>query len=368
MDDEPSIDESNKGATRYYQYQLPGGENYRELLFTIPAKKPESINFYNWLVKNGKYVSDEAMNKEWHEQGRLYRQWSKENGPDAQEDYHNNTYNSVHWREPNVLAHVRYNARRGTDGEKVLHVEEVQSDWHQEGRRKGYKDQHKILPEGYAAKQEPGSSNSWAVFDTSNVVVYSSQGRTKEEAIQNALRTLNANGIPDAPFKTTWPEFVMKRMIRYAAENGYDRISWTTGEQQAERYDLSKQVDKVIWTRKEGSETGNLHISKDHQKVFSKEVKANEVPDIVGKEVASKLLTGNGKDVGNGETQTSLSGLDLKVGGEGMKGFYDKIIPAFLNKYAKKWGARVEKSKIGDIDDPVFSIPITDSMKKICSL
>lgn len=23
---------------------------------------------------------------------------------------------------------------------------------------------------------------------------------------------------------------VMKRMIRYAAENGYDRIAWTTGE------------------------------------------------------------------------------------------------------------------------------------------
>jgi len=29
-----------------------------------------------------------------------------------------------------------------------------------------------------------------------------------------------------------------------------------------------------------------------------------------------------------------------------MKGFYDKIIPDFLNKYAKKWGAKVGKVSI----------------------
>ena len=40
----------------------------------------------------------------------------------------------------------------------------------------------------------------------------------------------------------------MKRMIRYAAENGFDKLAWTTGEQQAERYDLSKQVDKIYYS------------------------------------------------------------------------------------------------------------------------
>ena len=51
--------------------------------------------------------------------------------------------------------------------------------------------------------------------------------------------------VPDAPFKKTWPELLMKRMIRYASENGYDGISWTPGEEQAARYDLSKQIDHV---------------------------------------------------------------------------------------------------------------------------
>jgi non-ribosomal peptide synthetase component E (peptide arylation enzyme) len=50
---------------------------------------------------------------------------------------------------------------------------------------------------------------------------------------------------PDAPFKSTWHELALKRILRYAAEKGYDRIAWTTGEQQAARYDLSKHVDQV---------------------------------------------------------------------------------------------------------------------------
>ena len=41
--------------------------------------------------------------------------------------------------------------------------------------------------------------------------------------------------VPDAPFKKTWHEFVLKRLIRLAAENNFDYMAWTTGEQQAER-------------------------------------------------------------------------------------------------------------------------------------
>ena len=34
-------------------------------------------------------------------------------------------------------------------------------------------------------------------------------------------------------------------MIKEAADNGYDAISWTPGEAQAARYDLSKQIEKI---------------------------------------------------------------------------------------------------------------------------
>jgi hypothetical protein len=46
------------------------------------------------------------------------------------------------------------------------------------------------------------------------------------------------------PFKKTdqWVNLAIRRMMRYAAENGFDRIAWTNGEQQSERYDLSKKL------------------------------------------------------------------------------------------------------------------------------
>src|SRR4029077_12756673 len=51
--------------------------------------------------------------------------------------------------------------------------------------------------------------------------------------------------VPDAPFKHTWPELVMKRMLRWAAEHNYDRLAWTTGAQQNERYRLSKHITRL---------------------------------------------------------------------------------------------------------------------------
>ena len=51
-------------------------------------------------------------------------------------------------------------------------------------------------------------------------------GTTKSEAIRKAEsdgKFQQSQLVPDAPFKTTWHELTMKRMIRYAAENGYDR-------------------------------------------------------------------------------------------------------------------------------------------------
>ena len=50
---------------------------------------------------------------------------------------------------------------------------------------------------------------------------------------------------PTLHLKKSWHELALKRMLREAAEKGYDRLSWTPGEAQAARYDLSKQVDEV---------------------------------------------------------------------------------------------------------------------------
>ena len=42
----------------------------------------------------------------------------------------------------------------------------------------------------------------------------------------------------------------------------------------------------------------------------------------------------------------ALEGVDLQIGGEGMKGFYDEILPATVNKLVKKHGGRVTQGEM----------------------
>ncbi|MFA5405528.1 MAG: hypothetical protein WC358_11390, partial [Ignavibacteria bacterium] len=56
-----------------------------------------------------------------------------------------------------------------------------------------------------------------------------------------------------------------------------------------------------------------------------------------------------------------------KIGGEGMKGFYDKIIHDFMNKYTKKWGGKVGEGliKLGKSTKAnIHSLDITDAMRE----
>ena len=64
---------------------------------------------------------------------------------------------------------------------------------------------------------------------------------TKEDIARFACKNFPFN-------KTTeWLNLSLRRLAVYAAENGYDGISWTPGKQQADRYDLSKQLTAIDW-------------------------------------------------------------------------------------------------------------------------
>jgi hypothetical protein len=62
-------------------------------------------------------------------------------------------------------------------------------------------------------------------------------------------------------------------------------------------------------------------------------VTPESLPDYVGKEGAQKLMEKE-------SPVKQLFGQDLQIGGEGMKGFYDKILPDYLNNYGKQYGAQ----------------------------
>jgi hypothetical protein len=158
---------------------------------------------------------------------------------------------STHWDEPNVIAHTRITTRTDATGAKVLFLEEVQSDWHQKGRDEGYQRnvpeaeltamrdaEEAAIGETNAAREAlarllhdrsvPVSASTPEIADAYRAF---SDARLRQSEASQALSALRY-GIPDAPFRTSWAQLVMKRMIAYAVDNGFDKIAWINGNQQ----------------------------------------------------------------------------------------------------------------------------------------
>ena len=132
----------------------------------------------------------------------------------------------------------------------------------------------------------------------------------------------------------------LKRVLLKAVEEGYNSISWTPGEVQAERYDLSAMLETLEYSKGEDG-TYSLH---GYEKVTTRKVidemniEEKELANYVGKELADKIIAGEGEERG---IRKQLSGIDLKVGGEGLKRLYDKVVVNSANKIGKKHGAKV---------------------------
>lgn len=341
----------NPSPTRHHKYQLPGGENYRELLLTLPPKQMSEAEARQVLnakpdAKLTQADIDYASRKETQE------------------------YKSSHWDEPNVLAHIRMNDRN-IDGKKSLHLEEIQSDWHQAGRKSGYKEElneikgvhgdnlkinegehdwQAVAPDGRTARVGKGVAKS-----EQDARDYLARYLNKTAAEKNSeARIAHADKVPDAPFKKTWDELSIKHALTEAIKNGYDQISWTPGEAQAARYDLSKQVDKIAVPMVNDNGTRSVRIDAKDGLPFkltvnkegiveghgshSLQFNGKPLDDVVGKEMAEKIM--------KLEKPDEFSGDDLKVGGKGMKAFYDKMLVDKMNALTKKYGGKVEKGEV----------------------
>jgi hypothetical protein len=334
--------------TKYEKYQLPGGENYREILMTLPNKPMDASkaaeNYYTQFVKRGGEPDWGQLNPAKQQEIMNSMPAQAKNASAAPE------YRSSHWDEPNVLAHMRVNDRVDADGKKMLLIEEIQSDWHQAGREKGYKNPQadKALEiEAKAILDERKNLVAELVEQETKNGFVSTEGqlrwdkfKEKEDAYKQKSKDFS-NQVPDAPFKETWYQLALKRALKEAVDKGYDRIGLTTGAQQAERYNLAKQVDEVIAKRNpDGSfNLDAILVNGGKQEAIGKNIPANKLSEYVGNDLAKSMQAQEaGTDVYSGDA--------LKVGGEGMKKYYDEIYPAFLNKQGKKYGAQVGETNV----------------------
>jgi hypothetical protein len=191
-----------------------------------------------------------------------------------------------HYPEENPFFHYRTNDRITKDGKRTLFVEEIQSDLHQTARDKGYQRSEKEMQEIAAKRKEAEAIlNKYKkqVEDTGKDL----EGKELDEA-NRASNYLGDTGnyiyandlkVIDAPLKTSWHETAFRRIVRRAAEEGYDSVTWTPGSMQSARYSgrapdgMSGFYDKMIknyaekWGKKYGAKVSVTNITRSGEPV-----------------------------------------------------------------------------------------------------
>jgi hypothetical protein len=292
-------DNDEDDGTQYDDYQLPGGSNYREVLLKTPSF-PESKNMQIMELESNIRRMDPAD----YPPGYVQNMIDGVAKLKAEKAAVGENYNSSHWRDdPNVLAHIRLSDRYAGDtgkfavegtkngktrvlfstgingtqeqareaakrwqnegyqtninqvggGKKLLHVEEIQSDWHQSGRKKGYHDLDKLAQSRQEIDALKAEHKRLGEVKASAATPEEREAISEQRlAIMGKIRDatiLPSDHVPDAPFKKSWHELAMKHVLHHAAANGYDGVVITPGDEQAKRWNdegLRVQYDSKL--------------------------------------------------------------------------------------------------------------------------
>jgi hypothetical protein len=242
------------GNTKFSQYQLPGGENYREVLIKAPDPFAQAEQRASELQRQLRELENIRIKEE---NAGIFDPNKQAKSQELFEAIQRNrvertelgklpTFKSTHWDEPNVIAHMRLNDRTTPDGKKVLFIEEIQSDWAKAVREKGAK----ISDEEYV---QLNTKIKDAVKKLDKLVKEGKGGSEEYLKIQQEADELLAkrklkDGEVSHPLLKNWQELALKKVLKEAVEGGYDSIAWTTGEQQIKRYpgaEAEKDVEKM---------------------------------------------------------------------------------------------------------------------------
>ena len=330
---------------QYGEHVLPGGENYREMLLSLPRNPSQAMvrsqKVYEIKDANGQLLatgqlpmSPRTLQKVNNNPDWVVREFEQPNPNDVRRDPAN--FQSGHYDEPNILAHMRMNDRPTAEGKRALFLEELQSDWAQQGRKEGFgpTNAQKLIPAEIDELQ--------ALYDMGRGTRTPEQTARMNE-LNNRDNQVAGKFVPSGPYVEDtgdWTGLGLKKAIEHAVEQGHDSIAWTTGAQQADRYNLAKQVNRIEYH----PESGDLIAYKEGAPRIVQNTKdQNELLELIGKDAADKLI--NSKL--NSSGFKTIEGDDLRVGGEGMKGYYDQIVPQTANDILKSMGVTERVRPIG---------------------
>lgn len=271
-----SLFDSNRTQYQDKEYNIPSDDerDYREL---VVQHDPENSEF----KASGHWSEHGPL---FHLRMRDFEDWPSEIGSyhvehkDDRRDF--NQFRSLGEVE-NFLStkspeeRERYSVipvrNRATKPHKTLHVEEIQSDWGQRGRQKGFSDvrqlekeyddlhekwkdlvakNQKEHEEKFPDLQGAGRPYRWIARDLGKEDEFEKLSKARESAY-NRLQ----NPIPHGPHvedTNQWTDLALKRILYEAAKNGQDSVMITGGDEQARRWNnegLKKFYDQTVPNR-----------------------------------------------------------------------------------------------------------------------
>jgi len=308
------------GETRFMDVTEDGGTNYREMLLQVP-----------------KY---EGMTDEFIATG--------------------------HYDEPNIAVHARTKDRSSDDGvNDVLYVEELQSDWGQRGRKRGFD-----TPKDRAKTEEIRKEEA-KFFEVHDEASTRFDDFQKEEGAKLA------------------------KILGGKYEHSSNRVYDADGKRLLSGVNVNMYLDgeHILATNAKGEEVilkPPKGVGKKHREV--KDARKKAYDEYLPYYKQSKMFTAEipvGPFIGNsdkfaelgvkrlinqaaqeGKRYLSFSTGDIQAdrwNEEGLKTFYDKIIPKAVEKVAKrldKDASVTDEFYIDDVDGPRFTIEITPKMRE----
>lgn len=312
-----------------------------------------------------------------------------------------NRYGTVvtHWENDSpIFAHARVSEiTEMENGTVILFVDEVQSDWHEKGRDEGYIGKKPVVPlelddlPVYVLRNfviNNDTENEFRVYEMdwndenhkADIIYIISNWMDDDSTItverivaEEMIVEIDTGKVPYAPFGETWHEVVLKRMIRETVEKGYDYMAWSPGWLQNQRYSLEKVLNEIRISSYGDGDYDVKAWDKNDNLLYqvSGTLNAKKIKRNFGAELGKKMMKDADEryaDNGGSPTTVIIKGDDLKIGGEGMRNFYDiggkssQNVPKFLNKYVKQWGSKVEEIEVDKVG-LVPAIRITEAMK-----
>jgi hypothetical protein len=377
-------EEIDEDLEKYSEYKTAGGENYREMLLKLPKLDTSKGDNNYWSTH---FLQDPNVLAHMRVQDRLIPQPPQKgfyvvNNTSGRKSQMFDTPEELQAYVETLPESIRNNVtmtqgERKTPPKKILHVEEIQSDWHQTGRKKGYKPddyveqsnaldkEFKELGERRTQLLQQSELVPWRGEEFTNLIDEANSITPKLMKLQeqrDELQSIINYGVPDAPFKKNWHELAMKRLLNYAAENGYDSIAISPGAEQFRRYgseriDWKKSDDG--WTVGAKEQYGGDYGGQNIEEIARERgvLLENQGDPVKSKEDLHRIISvvmrrDNSKEQIDKLTnrvwdrmQTEPEGTSLPRK-EGMEGFYDKMLTDYLNSFGKDYGARVEMGSI----------------------